>query len=128
MFDLTKLQKLSTARSFEKNQLIIKEGDNSNSMFIVLTGSARVVKNYGSYDQVAVAILNPGEFFGEMSLFLSKPRTASVIAVEDTIVLEMDQSNVYQLIEDNPEMLFSIIKTLCLRIEDLNERVRTVKA
>jgi len=128
MFDLTKLQKLSTARSFDRNQLIIKEGDKSFSMFIVLTGLARVVKNYGSYEQVAVAVLNPGEFFGEMSLFLSKPRTASVIAIEDTIVLEIDQSNVHQLIEENPELLFSIVKKLCLRIEDLNERVRTIKA
>ena len=127
MFDLLELQKRSTAKRYEKNQLIIKEGDKSYSMYIVLAGLVRVVKNYNEFDQMSVANLGPGEFFGEMSLFLLKERTATVVTVEETVVLEINQTNVFDMMSENPQMPYSIIKTLCSRIDDLNERVRMVK-
>ena len=127
MFNLLELQLRSTAKRFEKNQQIIKEGDKSYSMYIVLSGMVRVVKNYGEPHQITVANLGPGDFFGEMSLFLLKARTATVVTVEETVVLEINQTNVFEMMGENPQMPYSIIKTLCARIDDLNERVRMVK-
>lgn len=123
--DLSKLVELSTAKRLGKGAVIIKEGATMPySMYIVLSGSVRVVKSYGAYDQMLVATLYPGDFFGEMSLFLMKPRTATVVTIEETVVLEINQSNVYEVIQKDPQFLFSVLKTLCTRIDDLNEKVK----
>jgi len=96
------------------------------SMYVVLRGSVRVVKNYGKFNQLVVANLAPGDFFGEMSLFLMKPRTATVVTAEESIILEINQSNLYEMLRESPQMLFSILKTLCKRIDELNDRVRSI--
>jgi len=124
MIDYKRLTNLSTVRRYQKNTIIIREGDEMpHSMYVILQGEVRVVKNYGQTGQSLVATLEPGSFFGEMSLFLFKPRTATVISKEDVMLLEINQSNVYEIIEKEPDMLHSILKTLCQRIDGLNSRI-----
>ena len=94
------------------------------SMYVILSGTVRVVKNYGEFNQTIVATLSPGDFFGEMSLFLLKPRSATVITAEECVILEINQSNVYEVMENSPQMLYTIVKTLCVRVDALNSRVR----
>ena len=128
MFDYEKLKSLSSAKRYPKNTIVIHEGDSMPySLYIVLSGSVRVVKFYGKYDQSVLANLTPGDFFGEMSLFMKKPRTATVITIEDSVILEIEQTNVIELIRGNPEMIYSVIKTLCNRLDDANERVRSLQ-
>ena len=127
MIDLAQLQNMSTTVKHEKNTVVIKEGDDMPySMYIVLRGGVRVVKNYGKFDQIVVANLGPGDFFGEMSLFLLKPRTATVVTSEESVILEINQTNVYDLIRESPQLLVSILRTLCSRIDELNDRVRAI--
>ena len=127
MFDINSLKGLSIAQRYPANTVIINQGDETPySLYIVLSGNVRVVKNYGKFDQSVVAKLGPGDFFGEMSLFMQKPRTATVITAEEAVVLEIQQSNVYELIRSNPEMIFDILKTLCSRVDELNTRVRSL--
>ena len=123
--DLEQLKDLSTAKKFSKNTVIIREkAKEPYSMYIILQGSVRIVKNYGAVDQVLITKLGPGDFFGEMSLFLLKPRAATVITSdEETVVLEINQNNAYNIIETNSEMLYKILKTLCERIDYLNGKV-----
>ena len=126
MIDFAQIKGLSTASRFpKKNTVVIKEGDvDTRSMYIILQGEVRVVKNYGKVDQVLLTHLGPGDFFGEASLFLAKPRIASVVTSDDdTVLLEINHENVFDVIENNPKMLYGLIKALCARIDDLNERV-----
>ncbi|MCL2399820.1 MAG: cyclic nucleotide-binding domain-containing protein [Defluviitaleaceae bacterium] len=125
MIDLEQLQELSTAKSYSKNTIIIREKDKEPyCMYIILQGNVRIVKNYGAVDQVLITQLGPGDFFGEMSLFLLKPRAATVItSSEETVVLEINQMNAYSIIENNSELLYKIVKTLCERIDYLNGKV-----
>ena len=121
---IQQLCELSTAVLHSDGTMIIKEGDTENlCMYIVLQGNVDVVKNYGKWDQVVLTQLTAGDFFGEMSLFLSQPRKASVIAAGDVILLEINQDNVQEIIKGNPELLYGIAKTLCNRIEMLNEKI-----
>jgi len=127
MFNIDDLKSYSIAQRYAKNKVIIKEGDAMPySLYIVLSGTVRVVKNYGEFDQSVVAKLGPGDFFGEMSLFMKKPRTATVITAEESVILEVKQTNVYELIRSNPEMIYSILKTLCARLDEANSRVRSL--
>ena len=121
------LKTLSSARRFARNEIIIREGDESPySLYIILSGTVRVVKGYGTFEQTVVGSLTKGEFFGEMSLFLLKPRSATVLTSEETIVLEITQNNVYELMELNQELFFHLLKALCVRVDNLNARVRSL--
>jgi len=123
--DVKGLMKYSSAHKYPKNTPIINENDTMPySMYILLQGKVRVVKNYGKSNQATIASLNVGDFFGEMSLFLMEPRSATVITAEESILLEINQANVNEFIMESPDILHSIIKTLCTRINGLNEKIR----
>ena len=128
MIDLTsQLTQLSTAAAYPENSVIIKEGDTENlSMYVILRGKVDVFKNYGSNEQVLLTSLNAGDFFGETSLFLSKPRIASVIAAEDLILLEVNHENVAEIIKSNPDLLYGITQALCARIDAMNEKMTEI--
>jgi len=127
LINMDSLIEYSSAKKYKKGTAIIEEGAESPySFYIILSGSVRVVKNYSKYDQTVVAVLSSGDFFGEMSLFMKKPRTATIVTAEDTVVLEITQDNVYEVMKLNPHIFCSIIETLCKRIDDLNGRVRSL--
>ena len=127
MFDVELLKSYSTAKKFGKNEIVIHEGDDSPySLYIILSGAVRVVKRYGQFDQSVVGALEKGEFFGEMSLFMKKPRTATVVTSEETVILEITQGNVYEVIKQSPQMFYDILKALCYRLDELNDRVRSL--
>ena len=122
MIDLEQLKNMAIAKLYVDGSVIIQEGDVSKPycMYILLKGSVGVYRNYGQTKETHVATLKPGDFFGEMSMFLQEPRTATVIAHEGVLVLEINQSNAHEFIESQPGVAYSVIKTLCLRIQELN--------
>ena len=121
MMNLSKLRDLSAAKKFSEGTLIIREGDTSPyCMYIVLMGVVGVYKHYGQPDERMITLLKPGDFFGEMSLFLLRPRSATVIAMEDVVALEINQPNAYEIIEKHPDISFNMIRTLCMRVNELN--------
>ncbi|MCL2235472.1 MAG: cyclic nucleotide-binding domain-containing protein [Defluviitaleaceae bacterium] len=119
MIDLGKLTALSTARSYPKGTVIIEEDqEDSFSMFILLQGSVSVYKNFRRPSEKLLASLNPGEFFGEMSLFLKQPRSATIVTKEDVLALEMTSDNVLVILKSHPDLSVSIMKALCKRMSD----------
>jgi len=115
---------MATAIKCPKHTEIIKEGDNTHyNMYIILSGGLRVVKNYGEAGQTVLSTLGVGDAFGEMSLFLKKPRSASVVAFKDSVLLEITEDRVLEIISSNPKLLYGLIKTLCERIEHLNGKI-----
>ena len=107
-------------KSFNGGEVIIREGDSlTNSMYLVVTGSVDVYKGYGKANQVLLSTLNAGALFGEMSLFLNEPRTATVVARDSVTVTEVTEGDMYQLMKNNPEFAYSIAKTLCTRLKNM---------
>jgi CRP/FNR family transcriptional regulator, cyclic AMP receptor protein len=76
---------------YSKNELIIKEGEKTSPLFIVLKGSVLVTRTIDE-SKIRLAKLGPGEVFGEMSFLSEKPRHCNVVANEDVYVLKMDNS------------------------------------
>ncbi|PYS70225.1 MAG: hypothetical protein DMF69_14255, partial [Acidobacteria bacterium] len=89
---------------FAPGELVIREGEEGASMFVVHKGRVKVQINENGRAK-AVATLNEGDFFGEMALFTGEPRTASVVAVEETEVLEIGHSAMKQVFDRNPDLV-----------------------
>jgi cAMP-dependent protein kinase regulator len=79
-------------RFLQAGQVVVKEGDPGNSMFVVLEGRVAVAREAEGREPVIVEQLGAGEFFGELALLTGAPRTASVVALEDAVVLELSQT------------------------------------
>ncbi|MCY1017367.1 cyclic nucleotide-binding domain-containing protein [Pyxidicoccus sp. MSG2] len=79
-------------RFLQKGEVVVKEGDSGTSMFVVLEGRVAVAREAEGQEPRVVEQLGAGEFFGELALLTGTPRTASVVALEDAVVLELAQT------------------------------------
>ena len=100
-----------TGRVFAPGEAIIRAGDSGDSMFVVHRGSVDVrVDSNGT--QRTIKRLGEGAFFGEMALFTGEPRTASVVAAEETEVLEIGHEAMKGLFRTNPDLVEAISHTI----------------
>lgn len=88
---------LPTSR-IEAGEMVVEEGDLSTQMFVVIAGELEVIKRGESGADVRVAVLGPGDWFGEMSIIDVQPRSASVRAVAPTLVLSVTPEHVENLL------------------------------
>jgi small-conductance mechanosensitive channel len=102
--EMAELAKGSVSHIFAPGETVIRAGDEGASMFVVHQGSVKVQINDNG-TQRAVAILKEGDFFGEMALFTGEPRTANVLAIEETEVLEIGHEAIKRLFETNPDLV-----------------------
>ena len=88
---------------FMSGERMIAEGDEGNAMYLISRGSGRVVKEIDGRE-VVLDELGEGEFFGEMSLLVGGPRSASVFATADTEVLQLKSSDLFEVIKQYPRI------------------------
>jgi small-conductance mechanosensitive channel/CRP-like cAMP-binding protein len=92
---------------FAPGELVIRAGEPGSSMFVVHNGRVQVQVNDNGRPRT-VATLNEGDFFGEMALFTGEPRTANVVALEETEVLEIGHSAMKRVFDNNPDLVESL--------------------
>ena len=105
-------------RFFRHQQVICKEGEAGDCFYIVLKGQVEVISE--KLDQ-EIAILKPGDFFGEISLFTGSPRSATVRAKEDTTVFVVDHQALQMLLQNYQELAEQIAEALAQRQQVLRE-------
>jgi CRP/FNR family transcriptional regulator, cyclic AMP receptor protein len=109
-------------RAYEDGQLICREGELSEEMFVIQSGKVRIVKDRGGIE-VQLAVLEKGDFFGEMSLLEGLPRDASAIAVGATQVLVMSSGALLVRLRRDPTFAFELLRRLSGRVRALNARL-----
>ncbi|RKH11867.1 cyclic nucleotide-binding domain-containing protein [Corallococcus sp. CA053C] len=87
-------------RYLQAGQVVVREGDPGNSMFVVLEGRVAVLRGNDGAANLEVGRLGSGEFFGELALLTGTKRTATVVTVEDVVLLELTQAGVRELGKD----------------------------
>jgi small-conductance mechanosensitive channel len=105
---------------FSTGEKIVRRGQEGNSMFVIHRGAVKVQINEDGKIKV-LRNLNEGEFFGEMGLFTGEPRTATVIATEETEVLEIKHTCLKPVLEANPELVERFVDIIEERRAKLNE-------
>ena len=106
-----KLAEASLVRVFAPDESIVRQGQKGNSMFVIHRGTVNVqVKEDGAAQNLRT--LREGDFFGEMGLLTGEPRTATVLAVDETEVLEINNLCLKPILEENPELVASLSKII----------------
>jgi len=108
----------ATSHVFAPGESVIRAGDPGSSMFVVHNG--RVGVQVAENDRArTVATLSEGAFFGEMALFTGEPRTASVVAIEETEVLEIGHDAMKRVFDNNPDLVESLSHIIAERRQAL---------
>lgn len=106
----------------EVGKVIIQEGDDAREMFVVLAGELEVTKRSASGNDHRVALLGPGDWFGDMSMVDPKPRSASVRAIAPTLLLRMSSSHLEDGFFQNDLPTYAILMRNVAR--ELSRRLR----
>ncbi|OLE55357.1 MAG: hypothetical protein AUG51_03525 [Acidobacteria bacterium 13_1_20CM_3_53_8] len=119
--ETARLAQASASHIFAPGETVIRAGDQGSSMFVVHNGRVAVQVTDNGRPRT-VAVLNEGDFFGEMALFTGEPRTANVVALEETEVLEIGYQAMKHLFATNPDLVESLSHTIAERRAGLSAR------
>lgn len=116
----------SRMRIFAANTIVVSEGDDGNSLFVVQHGSLKVFLTDNVGREVTLSFLDPGDYFGELALLDEAPRSASVIAVTRSEVLQIPRTAFLALVEAYPACMQLVVRNLVARVRSLTENVRSL--
>jgi CRP/FNR family cyclic AMP-dependent transcriptional regulator len=122
---LDEIAKVATVRPYPKNAIIVTESDESDSLYVVLSGKARVYVSDDKGREVALNQIGAGEYFGEVTLD-GGPRSASVMALEQCRCAVLRRAELTALIERNPGFALHLMRKLAHRVRELTENVRSL--
>ncbi len=105
--------------------VLFQEGDRGEEMYIIQAGKVKISKKVRGVEKT-LAMLEKGEFFGEMSILNDKPRSATAETVEDSDLLVIDRKTFDTLIRGNPEITVRFIKRLADRLREANEQMEAL--
>ena len=109
-------------KTYGEGECIVRQGEIGDCMYVVQRGRVQVVIEDPAGD-TELAILAPGDVFGEMALFTRAPRSATVRARGKARVLSIDKRGFLKRIHEDPSLAFSILRKMSERIQELNEKV-----
>ncbi|MBC7943887.1 MAG: Crp/Fnr family transcriptional regulator [Burkholderiales bacterium] len=113
------------ARTFRQNSVVINEGDETDSLYIILSGKVKVYLADESGKEIVLNTEGPGSYFGEMVLD-GGPRSASVMTLEKSTFSVVGKSEFRKFLSENPEVAIHIIENLIARTRALTENVRSL--
>lgn len=114
--DLETLANAKMTRRFQRNAIVLHEGDQSNALYIIDSGQVKVSRINEEGKEVVLCILSEGDHFGEMSLIDDQPRSASVITKTSCEFSLIRKQDFEKLLLQKPELALAMMRSLCYRL------------
>ena len=118
---LSNVAKFCVERSFKEGAVIIKQGDPGIGLYVICSGKVKIVKETAGGGKLDIAELGPGDFFGEMAVLDNGPRSANVIALEESICLVLSAWDFNARMKVDPEIALKILPVVVKRFRETNE-------
>jgi CRP/FNR family transcriptional regulator len=121
--DLERIAEVSVPRTFEPGQAVFREGDASDTCYVVRSGHARAVRSHPDGRTITLATFGPGDIFGELAMFEDERRSATVEAIGTTSVVGVLGPDMRRLMTEHPEISTRLVVALGRRLRESNERL-----
>jgi CRP/FNR family cyclic AMP-dependent transcriptional regulator len=121
--ELSRFAELLREKSYPKGSVILFEDDPGDALFIVRTGRVKVVLVAEDGREVILSLLGVGEHFGELSLIDDQPRSAHVIAMEESTLLVLRRDDFRRRVEANPSVAWSLLTELSRRLRRADGKI-----
>lgn len=116
--EISSLAEVAQEHSFETGQMIVTQGTPGHAFYLVLSGRVAIER-----DGSVLGAFGPGDFFGEMSLLDSAPRSATIRAIDETTCLMLSSWDFRGLLERTPSMAIKLLEVLSRRLRIADERL-----
>jgi CRP/FNR family transcriptional regulator, cyclic AMP receptor protein len=123
---LQMLQPCLQQRSYPRNSFIVRVGDATDALYVILTGRVKVQISDAQGHEVILATMGPNEYFGEMGLLDDQPRSASVETLEACETLRFSKSGFLACVKDHPELAMIIIRNLVARLREADRKIESL--
>jgi CRP/FNR family cyclic AMP-dependent transcriptional regulator len=120
---LDQLAELMNRRSYKRGQVIFHQDDPGAAAYLIESGCVKIVLIGNEGDEMVLRVLSAGEVFGELALLTGRPRSASVVAIEDTVAHTLERSAFLEFLQKRPEAAMPIFQVLTDLIHRLTEQV-----
>ena len=121
--DLELVAEVCHPRRFGAGEVVFREGDESNTCYVVRSGHARAVREHADGRQIALATFGPGDIFGELAMFDDERRSATVETIDALEVLAILGPDMRRLMLRRPQIAVSLAASLSRRLRTTNERL-----
>lgn len=121
--ELVPFSELMRERSYPKGSVILFEDDPGDALYLVVSGQVKVVLIGEDGREVILSVLGEGTFFGEMSLLDDEPRSAHVIAMEDSSVLALRREDFRARLRASPEVAIALLRELSRRLRRADDQI-----
>ena len=112
-------------RKQQAGTVLFREGDRGATMYVIRSGKVRILKHI-SDTELTLAVLGPGEFFGEMALLEGLPRSAGATVVEDALLIELEQTAFETLVRKNGEIAVRLLRRLSSRLREADRQIQAL--
>jgi CRP/FNR family transcriptional regulator, cyclic AMP receptor protein len=121
--ELAEVAAVAVPRSFAPGESVFREGDASNTCYVVRDGRARAIREHADGRQITLATFGPGDIFGELAMFDDERRSATVEAIEELDVLAILGSDMRRLMREHADIAVKLAVALVRRLRSTNERL-----
>jgi CRP/FNR family transcriptional regulator len=121
--DLRRVAEVIVPRRFGGGEIVFREGDDSDTAYVVSAGHARAIREHPDGRQITLATFGPGDIFGELAMFDDERRSATVEATDDLEVLGILGGDMRRLLRRHPDMAVKLVISLGRRLRAANERL-----
>ena len=109
-------------RTFAEGKELMRQGEASTAMYVIVDGHVRVARMHPDFTEpLTLAIIGPGEVVGEMGVLDGEPRSATVIATDDVIAVELNGRVLGEIILQHPDIYGSLVRVLSRRLRSTDE-------
>src|SRR5215467_3098863 len=120
---LTDLASVAVPRRWSSGEVIFREGDTGDTCYVVQSGSVRVTRNHSDGRTITLAELRPGDLFGELAMFDSERRSATVESAADTRAVALLAGDMRRLLLRHPDIALKLLSAFAERLREANERI-----
>jgi CRP-like cAMP-binding protein len=124
--EIAEIASRSQFMTFKKDDVIIFESEEGNSLYVILEGMVKISRTNEDYKEVILAILGERDFFGEMSVLDGALRSADAIALSKVQVIRIDAHVFLELLEKHPKIAISLLRELVSRLRKTDHQIKSI--
>jgi len=121
--DLQRVAEVAVPRAFPGHHVIFREGDESDTCYVVRSGHARAIREHADGRMIALAHFGPGDIFGELAMFDDESRSATVETLDEVQAIAVAGADMRRLLRQHPDIAVKLVISLGRRLRDANERL-----